>query len=312
MNNSQFRCKNSANAFCYICGQFCPVFQRKPISEGLKLWYLVYFGKPIENLEEDWTPDITCKSCEVNLCTWWNGRKDRMPFGRPMIWSEPTNHINDCYFCCSNVFGFSAKTKHKIVYPVCSSAVRPMLHGDKCSIPISPNVIPNFGIDEQVEFESDEEIVDANDPDYVSEHQPHLLNQSELNDLVRDLELTKEKSELLGSRMLQWNLLAKGTKVTSFRTRHELYAKFFEKKDSICSCKDIDGLMEGLGFSHVAEEWRLFIDASTESLKAVLLHNRNEKPSIPVAHAVDMKESIESMQAILSAINYDKYQWFIC
>lgn len=80
--------------------------------------------------------------------------------------------------------------------------------------------------------------------------------------------------------------MAKGTKVTVYRKR----LAFSKKKDSLCYCKDIDGLMVALNFSHKVEEWRLFIDASTESLKTVLLHNGNEKPSIPVAHAVDWKE----------------------
>lgn len=139
MSQTQFKCKNSANVFCHICGQFCPVLQRKPISESLKLWYLMYFGRPIQNLDEDWVPNMTCKSCEVNLCTWWNGTRNCLPFGKPMIWSKPPNHIDDCYFFCTNVFGFSAKTKHKIEYPICSSAVRPVLHGPDLTILISPN-----------------------------------------------------------------------------------------------------------------------------------------------------------------------------
>jgi hypothetical protein len=40
-----------------------------------------------------------------------------------------------------------------------------------------------------------------------------------------------------------------------------------------------------------AEEWRLFIDSSLVSLKAVLIHNGNKYPSIPLAHAVHMKDS---------------------
>lgn len=112
--------------------------------------------------------------------------------------------------------------------------------------------------------------------------------------------------------MLQWKLLQKGTKVSVYRKRHEEFSKFFEKTKSICFCKDIDGLMEALGFSHAVHEWRLFIDGSTDSLKAVLLHNGNEKPSIPVGHAVDLKESRESLNSILTAIKYDQYKWFIC
>ena len=70
--------------------------------------------------------------------------------------------------------------------------------------------------------------------------------------------------------------------------------------------------MDKLGFAHKPDEWRLFIDSSKISLKAVLLHNGNKRPSIPLAHAVDMKETYESMSLILNAISYDTYKWQIC
>ena len=53
------------------------------------------------------------------------------------------------------------------------------------------------------------------------------------------------------------------------------------------------------------------IDSSKRSLKAVLLHNGNIKPSIPVAHVLDMKEAYESMTAILKVINYSEHAWNI-
>ena len=43
----------------------------------------------------------------------------------------------------------------------------------------------------------------------------------------------------------------------------------------------------------------LFIDSSKVSLKAVLKHNGNNHPSIPLAHAVHMKESYASIQGLL-------------
>jgi len=45
------------------------------------------------------------------------------------------------------------------------------------------------------------------DPDFQgpASESPHKLTQNELNDLVRDLELSKIKAELLASRMKQWN-----------------------------------------------------------------------------------------------------------
>lgn len=59
---------------------------------------------------------------------------------------------------------------------------------------------------QEEESESEVEIMDSSDPDYKPKDQPHLLDQSELNDLIRDLGLDKERSELLASRMLQWRL----------------------------------------------------------------------------------------------------------
>ena len=37
--------------------------------------------------------------------------------------------------------------------------------------------------------------------------EPKLIGQKDLNDFCRDLVLTKDKSQLLGSRLKQWNLL---------------------------------------------------------------------------------------------------------
>ena len=56
---------------------------------------------------------------------------------------------------------------------------------------------------------------------------PHILDQSDLNDLVRDLGLTKKKSKLLASRLKQWNLLQKGVKGNFYRTRHAQLEKYF-------------------------------------------------------------------------------------
>ena len=53
-------------------------------------------------------------------------------------------------------------------------------------------------------------------------------------------------------------------------------------------CSDIDGLNAYLSITHDPDEWRLFIDSSKTSLKAVLLHNGNVLSSIPVGHAVHM------------------------
>lgn len=118
-------CKNNANVFCYICGQFCISSQIQPITANTKKYYELYFGRVIESCKENWVPEIVCKCCEVNLLSWWNGKRKQMPFGVPMKWGKPRNHRNDCYFCMTSVVGFSSKNKHKIKYPDCRSAVKP-------------------------------------------------------------------------------------------------------------------------------------------------------------------------------------------
>ncbi|CAN2390955.1 hypothetical protein PRIEUP_LOCUS992 [Pristimantis euphronides] len=77
-------------------------------------------------------------------------------------------------------------------------------------------------------------------------------------------------------------------------------------------CTDVNGLMMELDGTHIPDEWRLFIDSSKTSLKAVLLHNGNEKPSVPKAHAVGMRETHASMELILKMIKYSEHKWKIC
>jgi hypothetical protein len=70
--------------------------------------------------------------------------------------------------------------------------------------------------------------------------------------------------------------------------------------------------MQTLKIDHNPLDWQLFIDSSKLSLKAVLLHNGNTLPSIPVGHSVHNKESYENMKILMEAIIYDKDKWQIC
>jgi len=50
---------------------------------------------------------------------------------------------------------------------------------------------------------------------------------------------------------------------------------------------------------HSSRQWRIFIDPSKVSLKAVLLDNGNKLPTIPLVHAVHMTETYENLQVLL-------------
>ena len=55
---------------------------------------------------------------------------------------------------------------------------------------------------------------------------PKLFSQGQLNDLVRDLNLSKESSEILASRLGEPGILDSETKITFFRNRDDLLLRF--------------------------------------------------------------------------------------
>ena len=101
-------------------------------------------------------------------------------------------------------------------------------------------------------------------------------------------------------------------RISVYRKRHEDLVQFFKMERSLVACSDIDGLMQTLSINHNPLDWRLFIDSYKLSLKAVLLHNGNTLPSIPIGNSVHSKESYENMKILMEAINYDKFKWQIC
>ena len=61
-----------------------------------------------------------------------------MPFAIPMIWREPKDHFQDCYFCLVNVKGFSSKHRKNITYPNLDSALRPVPLDPSMPAPVPP------------------------------------------------------------------------------------------------------------------------------------------------------------------------------
>lgn len=130
--------------------------------------------------------------------------------------------------------------------------------------------------------------------------------------MVRDLGLPKDKSELLGSRLKERNLLAPGTTFCWYRDREKSLVGFFSEGGNYVFCNDVSGFMQKLGLLYDTAHWRLFIDSSKRSLKAVLLHNSNKYASISIAHSVYLNESYENVQTILEAIEYEQHKWQVC
>ena len=51
-----------------------------------------------------------------------------------MVWREPQNHRNDCYFCAVRVTNLKYKTRSSITYPSMPSAIQPVPHTDELSV----------------------------------------------------------------------------------------------------------------------------------------------------------------------------------
>ena len=97
--------------------------------------------------------------------------------------------------------------------------------------------------------------------------------------------------------------------VTDQRKRHRTFYNFFSQQDGLCFCNNMAGLFETIGITCNQSEWRLFIDSQSESLTAMLLHNGNNYPSLPMAHSVHLKEDYTSIKMLLSALKFDDYGW---
>ena len=191
------------------------------------------------------------------------------------------------------------KDRKKIVYPSIPSSIAPVNHGPELPIPQPPKTHPissTSSEDDNADFEVDTQ---------CSSKDPHFPNQNELDDLTRDLGLTKAKAEILSSRLKEWNLLAPLCRIFKPKKRHVTFANFYAMSSNsdyplLCYCTDVQGCI-----AYSASDWRLFIDSSKQSLKAILLHNGNVYPSISTAHSVQKKEDCESVKILLKLIQYN-------
>ena len=136
-----------------------------------------------------------------------------------------------------------------------------------------------------------------------------LFSQGKLNDLIKDLNLSKESSELLASRLKEKNLFQPGTLITFYRKCHIEFLPYFTQKNDIVYCNDIAGLLRQPGVQQYdPQDWRLFIGSSNRSLKCVLIHNGNLYRSVPLGHSTTLKEKYDKIKFVVEKILYKQNQ----
>ena len=302
---------NSSDAFCYICGEVTFISRRWSFTPLIKKCYEYYFGYKVGDQDKNWAPHFCCVTCVRLLAAWAKGSRC-MPFAIPMSWTEPTDHVSDCYFCLTTITGVTAKSTHTVQYANLPSAMKPIPHSAELPVPKPPT---NKTLSDSES--SDENVCQFNknidcDPTFArdcSSNEPHLLTQGDLNDIACDLNLPVKQAELLGFRLKGWNPLRQDTKVCFCSGLHEEFKDLFSLEDGVIFCNDDCSVMEILGHEYNSDQWRLFIDSSKVSLKVVLLHNGNRFPSVPLAHAANTKENYESIKPLLGKIKYGEFKW---
>ncbi|CAF4947727.1 unnamed protein product [Pieris macdunnoughi] len=224
---SSRKCKYDADAFCFICGQFIKVRDVKyelKTSHVLCEAYEAYFDCPVRNQDKPWAPHVARSYCKRR---WYRGEKRSMKFAIPRIWREPKDHITDCYFCMVNPSKRRrGKNAKPIEYPDLESSSAPIAHDLTRPVPDPPKKLSQKSSSSFSSYKSN------SDKEFLpTPEQPkhYLITSEDFNDLIRDLNLPKNKAELLGSRLKQWNLLD-DVKITDQRTRHEMFATFFTKE----------------------------------------------------------------------------------
>ncbi len=85
-------------------------------------------GIKLGDLDRKRAPKKVCHTYVEQLRKWSQGKKISMPFPVSVIWHEPRNLADDCYFCVCDVAGYNSKNLKNIVYPNLLPAKRTVAH----------------------------------------------------------------------------------------------------------------------------------------------------------------------------------------
>ena len=133
---SRRECKNRADSFCYICGSYKFLRQRRHITLFVKRAYKAYFKISLGDQDKKRAPHALFHNCEKMLQDWTKNKRKGLPFAVPMVWWEPKDNVTDCSFCLVITKGIGKKNRHKISYPSIPSAIRPIPHCSELPFPV--------------------------------------------------------------------------------------------------------------------------------------------------------------------------------
>lgn len=159
-----------------------------------------------------------------------------------MIWKQPTDHASDCYFCTVPPVHkeLSQIKKWSVQYSNISSALCPDPHNRDIPFPDALEWYEIESYDGKDNETSESELL-TTWPKLLSNirlwTRPHKSKQPKG---IAAFELPKIKAELLGSSLLQWNLLASDLRFSHFPYRHTDLVIFFPVEGDLTYCNYIN------------------------------------------------------------------------
>ena len=147
MSSKRRQCQNHPDVFCYICGEYMLAKHHFNVRDFTKRAYKAYFGIKLEDEDKSWAPHKVCKQCAETMHRLNHGKATSMRFGVSMVWREPKNHHEDCYFCMVDMNGWNQRKKKVWYYPEIESARRPVSRCTEFPVPVF-TFLPNLTADE--------------------------------------------------------------------------------------------------------------------------------------------------------------------
>ena len=137
-----------------------------------------------------------------------------MPFLKPMMWFQQSNHMNDCYFCLSKIKCGNSKNRKKLFYPRVESVEFPIDYTN-CAVNLSSSLTSTSNSS-----------LEKSDLDmsvyFINEPVPKQLTISEFNEIVKSCNLSKHKSLSLARSLRKNNFLEKAVTNRKIKNRYEV------------------------------------------------------------------------------------------
>lgn len=338
-------CYSNRHKFCYVCA--CYIKSSSQITPfktdtNINNYKIVYNKKQLKSLDYNFVASSICSNCRLNLSKIANSiqKKDkpsRLRAKNPAKWKKPldphnSTSLSNCYIC---------QYAHKINTDLQLKRWPENIDLDLDDFSVVFNKDQDIDLGDydniteytQIQFNDDED--NLLDPDYESEEEQldnksagpsnidndNLLTQQNVSDIIKKLNLDKERGELLASILKRLKITTNDFRITFYRNRTKELKNFFKTPIGLPNTvylDDLSGYLEYCNTEFNSNKWRLFFDSNTTSFKCCLIYNREniddeKKPIIPLIYSKDLDEYYEDLKTALELIHYnDVLKCYIC